>query len=286
MIFCGGAQRVVSRRVFLWPFALPTKCFGQTSQIRVGARPSQISSHRVFDCRVRLFSQSTIGSFLRCRGVSTSFEGYCKAKLSRCFRTTPQLCLTFGIGGGGGGGVLASPQRGGSTDPLLGGASEYLYSPSVCSGTEQCGHGRSISSQSGDRGRVDSASRGFRYTSQEMAGGDRSLCVPQSPLWCLFCTHVEFHDTSGVREIEVLTLIAPFWPQQEWFPDLVELLLEPPLPLPSRWYLLRQLHIRRFHQNLHVLHLHAWRLSSTSPEPPASLQKWLDDLTVQGNHLL
>ena len=33
----------------------------------------------------------------------------------------------------------------------------------------------------------------------------------------------------------VIALIAPFWPQREWFPDLLELLLEPPLPLPERW---------------------------------------------------
>ena len=69
----------------------------------------------------------------------------------------------------------------------------------------------------------------------------------------------------------VLTLILPFCPQREWFPDLLDLLLEPPLPLPNRWDLLLQPHIRRFHQNLPVLRLHAWRLSSGSPENPASL---------------
>ena len=54
-----------------------------------------------------------------------------------------------------------------------------------------------------------------------------------------------------------LTLIAPLWPQCPWFP---ELLILPPLPLPSRWDLLRQPHVRRFHQNLSMLRLHAWRL--------------------------
>ena len=44
-----------------------------------------------------------------------------------------------------------------------------------------------------------------------------------------------------------LTLIAPFWPQRPWFPELLELLILPPLPLPSRWDLLRQPHVRRFH---------------------------------------
>ena len=29
-----------------------------------------------------------------------------------------------------------------------------------------------------------------------------------------------------------ITLIAPFWPVREWFPDLLSLLSEPPIPLP------------------------------------------------------
>ena len=58
-----------------------------------------------------------------------------------------------------------------------------------------------------------------------------------------------------------LTLSAPFWPQRLWFP---ELLILPPLPLPSRWDLLRQPHVRRFHQNLSMLRLPAWRLSGDS----------------------
>ena len=79
-----------------------------------------------------------------------------------------------------------------------------------------------------------------------------------------------------------LTLIAPFWPQHPWFP---ELLILPPLPLLSRWDLLRQPHVRRFHQNLSMLHLHAWRLSGGSREPPASLVEWLNDLGRRGGSL-
>ena len=79
----------------------------------------------------------------------------------------------------------------------------------------------------------------------------------------------------------VLTLIAPFfWPQRPWFPDLLDLLLEPPLSLKDRWDLLRQPHIRRFHQNLPVLRLHAWRLSSAPPEPLAFLRRWLEGLAA------
>ena len=62
-----------------------------------------------------------------------------------------------------------------------------------------------------------------------------------------------------------LTLIAPFWPQREWFPDLLELLSDIPIELPKRLDLLRQPHFHRFHENLPMLHLTAWRLSSDSP---------------------
>ena len=71
-----------------------------------------------------------------------------------------------------------------------------------------------------------------------------------------------------------LTLIAPFWPQKEWFPDLLESLVEPPFRLPERRDLLRQPHFHRFHLGLQSLHLHAWRLSSDSPGMKASLAEW------------
>ena len=76
-----------------------------------------------------------------------------------------------------------------------------------------------------------------------------------------------------------LTLIAPFWPQREWFPDLLELLSDVPITLSSRKDLLRQPHFHRFHQNLPMLQLTAWRLSSDSPVRPASLLRWLDSLS-------
>ena len=76
-----------------------------------------------------------------------------------------------------------------------------------------------------------------------------------------------------------LTLIAPFWPQREWFPDLLELLSDVPITLSSRKDLLRQPHFHRFHQNLPMLQLTAWRLSSDSPAKLASLLRWLDNLS-------
>ena len=63
-----------------------------------------------------------------------------------------------------------------------------------------------------------------------------------------------------------LTLIAPYWPQKEWFPDLLEVLMEPPLQLPMRSDLLKQPHFHRYHMGLQALQLHAWRLSGGSPD--------------------
>ena len=83
-----------------------------------------------------------------------------------------------------------------------------------------------------------------------------------------------------------LTLIAPFWPQREWFPDLLELLSDIPIELPKRRDLLRQPHFHRFHENLPMLRLTAWRLSSDSPVRQASLKQWLANLPSVGEHLL
>ena len=59
-----------------------------------------------------------------------------------------------------------------------------------------------------------------------------------------------------------LFLIAPCWPQQEWFPDLLDLLTALPLELPWWPRLLKQPHLDRFHGNVPGLALHAWQLSS------------------------
>ena len=83
-----------------------------------------------------------------------------------------------------------------------------------------------------------------------------------------------------------LTLIAPFWPQKEWFPDLLELLTEPPLQLPRRRDLLRQPHFHRFHLNPRGLNLHTWRLSSNTQSMKVSLREWLNNSPLQeGNPL-
>ena len=59
-----------------------------------------------------------------------------------------------------------------------------------------------------------------------------------------------------------IILIVPFWPRKEWFPDLLQAIVDTPRLLPTRTDLLRQPHFHRFHDSLHVLQLTAWKLSS------------------------
>ena len=79
------------------------------------------------------------------------------------------------------------------------------------------------------------------------------------------------------KELE-LTLIAPFWPQHPWFPDLLELLVEIPSFLPRRRDLLKQPHFHHYHQNLPVLQLTAWRISRDPRAILDSLRRWLVSL--------
>ena len=78
-------------------------------------------------------------------------------------------------------------------------------------------------------------------------------------------------------------LIAPAWPRQSWFPDLLQLCCANPLRLPLRIDLLSQFKGRKIHQGLEKLHLHAWLLSGLPSErevflkgqPNASLDQFV-----------
>ena len=73
-----------------------------------------------------------------------------------------------------------------------------------------------------------------------------------------------------------MTLVAPLWPEKEWFADLLLLLNQPPLALPCWDRLLRQPHCSLFHQGVHALKLHAWRLSSDTTESRAFQEELLE----------
>ena len=63
-----------------------------------------------------------------------------------------------------------------------------------------------------------------------------------------------------------IVLIAPLWPDRPWFPELLGLLVSPPVSLPVMSNLLAQLKGRILHQNPGHLQLHAWELSSNLSE--------------------
>ena len=125
---------------------------------------------------------------------------------------------------------------------------------------------------------------------------DRPLCDESQRETALYCSlvpdpQVVFEDTfrhpwddldvyafpsfplvsrviARVRESSrlAMTLVAPLWPEKEWFADLLHLLTQPPLALPWWDSVLRQPHCNLFHQGVHALNLHVWRLSSNTSE--------------------
>ena len=62
------------------------------------------------------------------------------------------------------------------------------------------------------------------------------------------------------QKCEVI-LVAPAWPAQPWFQDLIALSSDHPRRLPLNPKLLKQPRRPLFHQSPEILHLHAWRLS-------------------------
>jgi hypothetical protein len=80
-------------------------------------------------------------------------------------------------------------------------------------------------------------------------------------------------------------LIAPAWPRQSWFPDLLLLSCTKPLHLPFRGDLLSQIKGKKLHQGLKKLHLHAWLLSRRLSDREAFLKKQpsasLEQLDIQ-----
>ena len=70
-----------------------------------------------------------------------------------------------------------------------------------------------------------------------------------------------------------MILIAPRWPQQPWFADLLHLLVNHPRKLPLWRTQLEQPHLDRFHRNPGMFSLHAWKLSSQPSERKAFLER-------------
>ena len=67
-----------------------------------------------------------------------------------------------------------------------------------------------------------------------------------------------------------IVLIAPLWPQQTWFSEVLHLLVSAPVHLPLFPNLLTQAKGKFRHQNLPALNLHAWELSNNQLEKKSS----------------
>lgn len=70
-----------------------------------------------------------------------------------------------------------------------------------------------------------------------------------------------------------IILIAPAWPKQAWFPDLLRLSCARPLQLPLKPDLLSQFRGKVVHPNPETLHLHAWLLSGKDSDRKAFLKE-------------
>ena len=84
-----------------------------------------------------------------------------------------------------------------------------------------------------------------------------------------------------------IVLIAPLWPDRPWFPELLSLLVSPPVSLPVIPNLLAQLKGRILHQNPGHLQLHAWELSNNHCEiDNFQAMLWSTSPKPEGNRLL
>ena len=221
--------------------------------------------------------QRAVSSSVRPTGLRTSLSGPVGGAVLRQYHHS-RLSLSFRRD------VLHS-ERHGERNPSMGRDQPCPSPASIHHGLVQCHSGHSESPQSGARIRVDSSSGGGRSPGPQMpavidlfapsltarlqvyfspasdsrAAGTDALLQPWDNLQAY-----AFPPIAIIRRVLVklrssrnceLTLIAPFWPQRDWFPDLLELLSDLPIALPSQKDLLRQPHFHRFHQNLPMLQL-------------------------------
>ena len=101
--------------------------------------------------------------------------------------------------------VLLHSERHGEGDTPLGRESPCLPPASIHHGLVQCHSGRSESSQSGDRVRMDPSSGGGRSPGPQMAGDDRSVCdLPDREVSSVFLTGLRFAGSGDGRSSPAL----------------------------------------------------------------------------------
>ena len=192
---------------------------------------------------------------------------------------------------------VSCSKQGGPVTLTLGGADGDFSNASIHPGSAQYSSRLSVQEEPGHRFGVDRTSADSGLSTTSLAGHSRSVCDlgQLSPSVLLFSSPGSHEH--GNRRSPILGQPAgicfspvipaapgaeqdPFWPEMEWFPDLLESLVDPPLRLPERRDLLIQPHFHRFHLGLQSLRLHAWRLSNGLPGMKDSLLKWLNSYSL------
>ena len=205
--------------------------------------------------------------------------------------------------------VLFHSERHSKGGSPLGGESPRPSSAPVHHGVVQCHRGRSKSPQSGDRVGMDPSPGGSRSAGLQMSNGDRSVCnlpdreassvfltglrsagsgngcssptLGRSPSLCLSSNRHHKESSSQTEVLEELRVDS----------HRSVLASEGLVPGPSGTVVRHSHHtvrskrssktdhFHRFHLNLPMLQLTAWRLSSDSPVRPVSFLRWLDSLS-------
>ena len=194
-------------------------------------------------------------------------------------------------------------QCGGSDGPSPLRDFRHLSPSPVHPGRVECPRGFSELLEPGHRLRVDPLFGGFLAASSPVASHSRSVCHgPQSPSPCVIFSYggptVSWHRCHAPELGWPPGLRLPsLWPHLSGLgegpavsgagadlggsvlataplvPGPSELLVAVPLSLPRKGDLLRQPHFHHFHQNLPVLQLTAWRISSDRHAMPDSLRR-------------
>ncbi|MCG7869756.1 MAG: hypothetical protein JAY74_25725 [Candidatus Thiodiazotropha taylori] len=82
-----------------------------------------------------------------------------------------------------------------------------------------------------------------------------------------------------------IVLVAPLWAEMSWFPDILRLLVAPPIRIPSVQNLLTQVGQKFVRQNVESLKLHAWSLSADPLRIETFRRMLPDTLLRQGDCL-
>ena len=173
----------------------------------------------------------------------------------------------------------------------MGGVSSGSFGSAIHNGSQQRHSGFPVKTQSDLGVGVDPESRGFLRSAEEVDGVHRPVRnLTKSPMLPIFfsvprskrsghgCSAPELECVAGVclsslvshtgstEEAPIVIWSPPDHHSSLLAPELLELVVDGPVPLPLSRDLLRQPHFHRHHLGVSGLSLHAWRLASDLPD--------------------